>query len=1288
MAAIDNFTPTAAKVIQVFAQLFRSAPTADLVAWGSHEIGQNGMTPAGLANLLFNLPVPQSPFSAYASIASDNSFASLLVETLSFGTGVTASVKAGWVEVIRPLMPGYASRGDFALDIASLVAGYTGTDADLLALKAAMAERVDKAAAFALSPAGAVYDGQGFGQLLAPLLPAPAPTYILLASSPQVNEGNALSFELQTTGLPAGSTLAYSLSGVSSADVAGGVLAGSLTLDANGRAVLTVALVADAATEGAETLTLTIGNNLASASVLVNDTSTTPPPAATYALSANLSSVNEGSAVAITLQTTQLPAGSTVAYTLQGISSADIGGAPLSGFFTLDAQGRAVVEIALTADALTEGPETLRLVLSGGAGQIELVVNDTSLTPPPVGAPDLLLIANTMSNSNARPPGSPEEGEIPLNTYLTYDLLDQSGTDDVRMSVSALKASGPVAGAPLDLTNLKADRGNLPQLSNQSLFTFDLGAQIDRVDYSAETGKIVLLVTTEAAPATQYVLVNDNGVDDVFNDATDRMDTLKNVEEVVASAGGGVIDLTHSGQPWLIQFSRNFNPATDVDASKDRATHRVLLSDLSSGQVYARSLFEYRDAGQSDTLTQATAAWTVVQGSDRDETVEFTAAQSPEARSTHLRGGTNTVKFNELTRSIVVDVALSAWVPSTNPADDSNSSGRTVATVTPTTGDGVTPLTGNTHVISSHTPDNGVSAGQLKLVGSQDAEDAISFNSSPAPKIFTLGQSVSGLDSASVRLASGPATNALELSGFEFLRDNGASDDVYIIDSIFRATQGSPRLMDGAGNDHDTVRLGTEALGSAAVGGSISAINLATLNGASPGFGFDFDVLDLSALTANGLQATGTVGSDDELVLGRLATVSAVNQFEALVLTRHSTDKGTALVFDLDAGALKVGSTTLFTYGGSVLSLGGLVFGSAGQASTVAPMDTGMSITVVDSTAGAGATVWGGAAADLIVGGAGDDVLRGGGGNDTLDGGLPGGTGSFAETWAFTLSGTPDAVAAAANRISIAMTIDGTALTLSEAAVADTNYGDGNGAVLDGASTDTIGAAMAALINANLAAINAGPGNGTLTGASFDAASDTVLLTFLAGFNTNDVVTFVLSSGAGPDGGNFALSAGVNVNGGNGGVDRFVFEASAAANGRDTLLNFTAGSDKLDFSLFAGAAIAAASPSLNGATGGSLAGVATTAEFIFNKGQALLSSADFATSAAAGKFVLADGGRCVVFVTADPTGARGDAANTAVHIYFVENGAAAGLDDLSVMLVGVLSGPVEPTLSDLFTAST
>jgi len=183
-------------------------------------------------------------------------------------------------------------------------------------------------------------------------------------------------------------------------------------------------------------------------------------------------------------------------------------------------------------------------------------------------------------------------------------------------------------------------------------------------------------------------------------------------------------------------------------------------------------------------------------------------------------------------------------------------------------------------------------------------------------------------------------------------------------------------------------------------------------------------------------------------------------------------------------------------------------------------------------------------------------------------------------------------------------------------------------------------------------------------------------------------VTFVLNSGAGPDGGNFTLSAGVNVNGGNGGLDTFVFEKTAHANGSDVLLNFTAGSDKLDVRGFAGAPIAAAGAHINAATGGSFTGVATTAEFIYNKPSGQLSVVDFATTVTAGKFVLGDGLRSVVAVTADPTGARGDATHSNVALYFVENGAAAGLSDLSVSLVGTISGPQELTLAEVFTALT
>lgn len=1289
MSALGNYSPSAVTVVKLFAYSFRSAPTADLVALGVTELNA-GASPGGLLDFLFNFPVAQSPFTAYAVGTTNTAFCTALVENFTDGAAISSTIKAGWVAELVPQVSQYANRGEFAVMISNLVDTYVGSDPNLLALKATLAQRAETAAAFAQSATGAVYDGQGFAQLMAPLVPAPEPSFTLSADAAGVNEGSSVTFLLQTEHVAAGTSLAYTLTGPSltAADVVGGALSGTMTVDATGKASAVIALANDLTTEGAETMTLRLANGLAQAQVTVNDTSTTPLVQPTYALSSNVTNQDEGASIVYTLTTTNLAAGTAVPFVLSGagITAADISGGVLGGLFTLNAQGIGTATIGLAADATTEGPEVLRLQLSSNAGQIDVTINDTSMTPVSAGKPDLLVIADAMNNSQAHPPGSALEGEIPFNSYLTYDLLNQGGIADIRMTIVALKATNATAGAPLDPTNHSADRGNIPQVSNQGLFTFDLGLQTDRVDYSAESGKIIAMVSQEAPTDSQWVIVNDDGVDLNFAGATDRIDTLKNVEEIVASAGGGVLDLTQSGQNWLVSFSRNFNPTTDVDPVLDRAVHHVVLADLNTGIPDARSYFEFRDAGTNPLVTQTTAAWTSIQGSDRDETVVFTSAQSLDARINDLRGGNNSIKFNELTRSILVDLSMTPWVSSTNLADDTNGTGQITATTSFTNGDGVTPLSANINVTRSHTPDNNVAAGTLKIIASQDAEDAVSFASTALPKLITLGQSINGADSASARLLAGSSVDAVQLTGFEFLRDNGASDDVYVIDNIFKATQGGPKLTDGAGNDHDTVRIGNEALGSAAVGGAVGAVNLATLNGALPGFGVDFDVLDLSAVTATGLQVTGTVGTDDELVVGKLGTLAAISLFESLVLTNASTDKGTALTLDLDAAVVKAGASTLFAYAGSVLSAGGLVFNSAGQSNSVAPVSTGLNITVVDTTAGAGATVWGGSAADLLTGGAGNDVLRGGGGNDTLDGGLPGGSGSFTETWSFTISGVPDAVAAAANRITIAMTIDGTALTLTEAAVADVAYGDGNGAVVDGAPLATIGTAMAGLINANLASINAGPGVGTLTGASFDPATGKVLLSFLPGFNADDVVTFVLNAGAGPDGGTFALSAGVNVNGGNGGADTFVFEKTAALNGHDRLINFTPSSDKLDVTAFAGASISAASPAIDASVGGAFAGIATTAEFIFNKSMGTISSTDFDTIAAAGKFVLADGARCVVAVTADPTGGRGDAANTSVSLYYVVNGAVPGLSDLEVSLVGTISGPVELTLSDIFQA--
>lgn len=126
-----------------------------------------------------------------------------------------------------------------------------------------------------------------------------------------------------------------------------------------------------------ETFTLTLNNNTdVNVSVTINDTSTESSP--TYNLSVNPSSVNEGQSATWTLTTTGVGAGTTIPYTISGISSADIGNASLTGNFVTGSTMTRT--ITLTNDLATEGAETAVLSLNNGGASSSLVVNDTSTT--------------------------------------------------------------------------------------------------------------------------------------------------------------------------------------------------------------------------------------------------------------------------------------------------------------------------------------------------------------------------------------------------------------------------------------------------------------------------------------------------------------------------------------------------------------------------------------------------------------------------------------------------------------------------------------------------------------------------------------------------------------------------------------------------------------------------------------------------------------------------------------------------------------------------------------------
>ncbi|MCL3883932.1 leishmanolysin [Marivita sp. GX14005] len=102
---------------------------------------------------------------------------------------------------------------------------------------------------------------------------APVPTYALTPLDAVIEEGNAASFSLETSGVAEGTEISYTISGVSEADI-GGPLTGTTTVLSFGGALIQIPVLADELTEGTETLTVTLEGGLASADVTVLDTST------------------------------------------------------------------------------------------------------------------------------------------------------------------------------------------------------------------------------------------------------------------------------------------------------------------------------------------------------------------------------------------------------------------------------------------------------------------------------------------------------------------------------------------------------------------------------------------------------------------------------------------------------------------------------------------------------------------------------------------------------------------------------------------------------------------------------------------------------------------------------------------------------------------------------------------------------------------------------------------------------------------------------------------------------
>ena len=110
-------------------------------------------------------------------------------------------------------------------------------------------------------------------------------------------------------------------------------------------------------------------------STVINDTSKS---VATTWINAGRTSANEGEFVSFVLLIIDVPAETSVPYTLSGISSADIAGGKLNGNAVINSVGLATISVNLLNDSLTEGTETLTISAGGASASIEVMDTSTS----------------------------------------------------------------------------------------------------------------------------------------------------------------------------------------------------------------------------------------------------------------------------------------------------------------------------------------------------------------------------------------------------------------------------------------------------------------------------------------------------------------------------------------------------------------------------------------------------------------------------------------------------------------------------------------------------------------------------------------------------------------------------------------------------------------------------------------------------------------------------------------------------------------------------------------------
>jgi len=408
------------------------------------------------------------------------------------------------------------------------------------------------------------------------------PSYLLDAVS-SVQEGEVLTITLNTLRIPNGNEIPYTITGITSAEIAGAPLTGVFEIQGNsGQAVFTI--IADEVAEGTQYLTLTLDRTGDSITIDLIDTTVVPDPPSYNSLqfygytnnvinfaAGPITSINEGETFGVVLNTTNLNANTTVNYTIGNVQAGDLSsgiGTKTSDTLATTANvNNLLATITATADSLTEGSQAADFTIAAfdsqgvatGSLAKTITINDTSLDPT--------------YSLNASSPTVNEGGTISI-TLTTTDVPDFT---DVPYTIT-----GGTGFNFADDISSGAETGNFNIVSNTDTITFTFTE-----DFSYLEGDELFTLSLDNGADDVTVTVVDTSIDTTprYNTITPNVTSLNEDGNVTFTLSteyvpdGTSVSFTLVSVTGTVAATDFDNPVLSFTINSNTATRTLTLSE-------------------------------------------------------------------------------------------------------------------------------------------------------------------------------------------------------------------------------------------------------------------------------------------------------------------------------------------------------------------------------------------------------------------------------------------------------------------------------------------------------------------------------------------------------------------------------------------------------------------------------------------------------------------------------------------------------------------------------------